>query len=88
MGVLYLHLKEGVPLRQALAQLSWRYGHFRGAQTGILDAFFESYLAFDAQTPTPFLEWVNTHYDAAELTRSFRPHGVAQLLVDRVLRRE
>ena len=88
MGVLYLHLKEGVPMREAVKQLSWRFGHFRDADTGILDAFFESYLAFDAKTPMPFLEWVDTRYDPAELKRSFRVGGLGSLVVNKVLRRE
>ena len=88
MSVLYLHLKEKLPMAEAVKQLSWRYGHFRDADTGILDAFFDSYLAFDAQTPTPFLEWVDKHYDPDQLKRTFRPNGLGTLLVDSILRRE
>ena len=49
MSVLYCFLKEGVPLQQAVEQLSFRYGHFRQAETGVLDAFFERYLADNAE---------------------------------------
>src|SRR5690606_15612806 len=44
MSVLYRHLKEGVPLAEAKQELSWRFGHIRQADTGILDYFFERYL--------------------------------------------
>jgi len=88
MAVLYLHLKEGVPMREAVKQLSWRFGHFRDADTGILDAFFESYLAFEAAAPIPFLDWVDKYYDPIELKRTFRPSGIGTLLVGKVLQRE
>ena len=88
MGVLYLHLHEHQPMREALKQLSWRFGHFRNANTGILDAFFESYLDFDAKTATPFLDWVDHHYDPEVLKRDFKPGGWAGLFVDGVFGRE
>ena len=40
-STLYLILHEGVPVEQAMAQLSARYGHFKQADTGIIDAFFQ-----------------------------------------------
>jgi protein tyrosine/serine phosphatase len=88
MSVLYCFLKEGVPLEKAKQQLSPRYGHFRQAHTGILDYFFERYLADNARRPMPFLEWVDKVYDPDELKRTFRSKGWADRLVDRVLRRE
>jgi protein tyrosine phosphatase (PTP) superfamily phosphohydrolase (DUF442 family) len=88
MAVLYLHWHERLPLREALSQLDWRFGHFRGAPTGILDAFFEQYLAFDAKTPMSLLDWVDRHYDPVALKRDFRPSGLGTLVVDRVLGRE
>jgi protein tyrosine/serine phosphatase len=88
MSALYLHVKEGVPIELAKEQLSWRYGHFRNAATGILDAFFEQYLADNRRRPVPFLEWVATTYDPVALKREFRPSGWSSAIVDRVLRRE
>ncbi len=44
-AALYLILHEGRPVAEAARQLSARYGHFRFAKTGILDAFFDRYLA-------------------------------------------
>jgi protein tyrosine/serine phosphatase len=88
MSVLYRHLHEGVPIDAARDQLSLRYGHFRQADTGVLDRFFEQYLEDDRRRPTPFLDWVHHMYDPTELKRSFRAAGWARRLVDGVLRRE
>ena len=88
MSVLYRHLFEGVPIDVAKNELSFKYGHIRQADTGILDYFFDRYLADNAVRPMPFLEWVNTEYDSKELKRSFRSKGWANRLVDTVLRRE
>jgi protein tyrosine phosphatase (PTP) superfamily phosphohydrolase (DUF442 family) len=88
MSVLYLHLKEGVPLEEAKKQLALRYGHFRQADTGVLDRVFDSYLEYNARQPIAFLHWVDTVYDPIELKRSFRSAGWARRLVDQVLRRE
>lgn len=88
MSVLYRHLKEGVPLTEAKEQLSIRYGHIRQADTGVLDAFFERYLADTAKHPMPLFEWVETVYDAEELKRTFHASGWANRLVNFVLRRE
>ena len=88
MSVLYLYLKEGVPLAEAKQQLSLRFGHFSQADTGVLDRVFDSYLEHNARQPIAFLEWVDTVYDPVELKRSFRASGWAPQLVDHVLRRE
>jgi protein tyrosine phosphatase (PTP) superfamily phosphohydrolase (DUF442 family) len=88
MSVLYRYLHEGVPLDEAKKELSLKYGHIRQAHTGILDYFFERYLADNARRPMPFFEWVDTVYDPDELKRTFRSKGWANRLVDSVLRRE
>lgn len=88
MSVLYRIAQEGVPLEQAQKQLSLRYGHFREADTGILDRFFDSYLEHNRHQPMPFFDWVEKVYDPQDLKRSFRSAGWARRLVDRVLRRE
>jgi protein tyrosine/serine phosphatase len=72
MSVLYLFLKEGVPIEQARKQLSLRYGHLRQSRTGILDYFFERYLEDTTRRPMPFFEWVDTVYDPEELERAFQ----------------
>jgi protein tyrosine/serine phosphatase len=88
MSALYRHFEEGAPVAEARKELAFRYGHFRQADTGILDRFFEQYLEDNAKRPMPFLEWVETVYDPVELKRSFRASGWARRLVDQVLKRE
>jgi protein tyrosine phosphatase (PTP) superfamily phosphohydrolase (DUF442 family) len=80
-------LFEGGTAAQALAQLSWRFGHFNRSRTGILDAFFLHYAA-TAEGRVPFLAWVESEYDEADLRRRFVASGMSSFIVDRVLRRE
>ena len=88
MSVLYRHLREGVPLAIAKEELSWRFGHIRQADTGVLDYFFERYLKDTAERPMPFFDWVENVYDPIELKRSFQAKRWANQLVNVVLRRE
>lgn len=88
VAALYLVLHEGRSVSEALRQLSFRYGHFRFAKTGILDAFFERYRVEGEARSIPFLEWVENHYDPEALMRDFRPSFWSDLVVDRVMRRE
>jgi protein tyrosine phosphatase (PTP) superfamily phosphohydrolase (DUF442 family) len=88
MSALYRHFQEGVPIAEARRELALRYGHFRQADTGILDRFFDQDLEDNARRPMPFLEWVDKVYDPGELQRTFRASGWARRLVDQVLRRE
>lgn len=87
-AALYLILHEGRPVAEAARQLSVRYGHFRFAKTGILDAFLESYRTQGEARGLDFLTWVREVYDPAALTRRFRPGFWSGLLVDRLMRRE
>jgi uncharacterized protein (TIGR01244 family) len=88
MAALYLLVHEKRPLDEAMAQLSLRYGHFRFAKTGILDAFFERYRDEGVPRGMDFLDWVATTYDPEALERDFKPHSISTFLVDTVLRRE
>jgi protein tyrosine/serine phosphatase len=88
MSALYRLFQEGAPVAEAKKELALRYGHFRQADTGILDRFFEQYLEDNARRPMPFLEWVETVYDPDELKRNFRASNWARRLVDQVLKRE
>lgn len=88
MSVLVLHLKKGVPIADAARQLSIRYGHFRHADTGVLDFVFERYLADNARQPIAFWDWVETAYDPDEINRTYRAKGWANRLVNDILRRE
>jgi protein tyrosine phosphatase (PTP) superfamily phosphohydrolase (DUF442 family) len=88
MSCLYLHFKEGLAIERAKEQLHIRYGHMRQAETGVLDFFFDQYLAHDRRSPTPFLQWVEGVYDPVELKRSFRSRVWADLLTNWLARRE
>lgn len=88
VSVLYRHFREGVPIEQARNELSWRYGHFRQANTGILDYVFDRYVADNAERPIDFMEWVETRYDPEEITDSFKSNRWADLFVGTVLQRE
>lgn len=87
-SALYLLIHEGRPLDEATAQLSLRYGHFRFAKTGILDAFFDTYRHEGAAKGMAFLDWVETAYDPQRLEREFRPGFFSSLLADHLIRRE
>jgi protein tyrosine/serine phosphatase len=88
IATLYLFLHEGMPLRQAMGQLSLRYGHVRQARTGVIDYFFESFLRDTEHRPMRLLEWVDEVYDPRALESSFRARPFARILVDDILRRE
>jgi protein tyrosine/serine phosphatase len=80
-------LFEGGTARDALRQLSWRFGHVRQARTGILDAFFLHYQR-EGEGRKPFLDWVREDYDEAALRRNFHANGLASFINDWVLAHE
>ena len=80
-------LFEGGTARQALRQLSLRFGHVRQAKTGILDAFFLHYQR-EGEGRKPFLDWVREDYDEVALRRTFRANGLASFINDWVLAHE
>jgi protein tyrosine/serine phosphatase len=88
MSVLYRHVREGVPIEEARRELSAKFGHFSAADTGILDFVFDRYLADAKQRPMAFFDWVETVYDPDELKRVFKANSWANLLTNRILRRE
>lgn len=88
MSVMVRHVRDGVPIEKALDQLSWRYGHFRSADTGVLDAVFQRFLEGSAKTGISFWDWVDTAYDPETIKGSFRAKGWANRLVNGVLNRE
>jgi hypothetical protein len=83
-----LFFKEGKPLEKATKQLSLKFGHIRQSDTGILDHFFDHYLAHNQRQPIPFLDWLDTAYDPKAIKREFRARPWANLLVNRALQRE
>lgn len=78
---------EGGTAEDALSQLHWRFGHFRHARTGILDAFFQLY-QHQAEGRVRFIDWVENEYDEDGLRAAFRAKGLSNFLTDKVLRRE
>ena len=93
-AVLYKLLQEGAPFEAAAGQLSGRYLHIRQGKTGVLDAFLDAYVQYNASRGRarddwkPFLEWVEADYDAAAVKADFfRTLGRGPQL-DQILRRE
>ncbi len=80
-------LFEGGSARDALRQLSLRFGHIRQAKTGILDAFFLRWQR-EGEGRKPFLDWVREDYDEAALRRDFHANGLASFINDWVLAHE
>jgi protein tyrosine/serine phosphatase len=87
-AALFLHFHKGVPIEQAREQLSLRYLHVRQGKTGMLDHFFERYLAHAATFGKTFLQWVEEDYDYKAVKASFMSSWWGNLLVDNILRRE
>lgn len=80
-------LVNGGTAREALAQLSWRFGHISRSRTGVLDAFFILYER-EGEGRVPFLDWVARHYDRDRLRQDFEAGGLASFVNDRLLVRE
>lgn len=87
-SALYLLVHENRPLDEAMKQLSLRYGHFRFAKTGILDAFFEAYAREGEAKGIAFLDWVERIYEPERLESEFKTGFVSSLIADRLIRRE
>lgn len=88
MSVLYLHLRKGEPIDKAMRMLSLRYGHVRQGKTGIIDTFFELYLAQGAPKGLSLIEWMERDYDPEKLKEAFRSSWLGNVVVDKILRRE
>ena len=88
MSVLYLHFRKGEPIDKAMRMLGLRYGHVRQGMTGVIDHFFEEYLAHGASKGLSLIEWMERDYDPVKLKAEFRAGWWGTLLVDKILRRE
>ncbi|MEO0465241.1 MAG: protein tyrosine phosphatase [Pseudomonadota bacterium] len=88
MSVLYMHFRKGLPISQAKDQLSLKYLHVRQGKTGMLDYFFERYLADTASAPKSFTQWAAEDYDRHQIKAEFLGRTEAKLNIDRLLRRE
>jgi protein tyrosine phosphatase (PTP) superfamily phosphohydrolase (DUF442 family) len=87
-AALYLLITGEGTIEQARAQLSWKYLHFKGAKTGRLDLFLETYQKAYELTNIDFLTWLKTEYEPDHINKNFKPNRMSSLLVDKVLRRE
>lgn len=89
MAVLYKHFRLGAPVAEAMDQLSLKYGHVRQGKTGMLDHFFEAYLAAtDGGRAKAFMAWVEEDYDPAAVKADFMGSWWGNILTEKVLRRE
>lgn len=87
-AALYLILRRGATVAEARGQLALRFGHFRHAKTGILDAFLDAYEREGEARGMRFADWAERIYDPVALARGFRPRLWSTLLADRLIRRE
>ncbi len=89
MSVFYMHFVEKQPIEQAVEQLSMKYGHFRWADTGKLDFFFDKFFEYKQQhNGIEFIDWVENIYDPEALNSEFKSAGWANIVVNKILRRE
>ena len=88
MGVLYRYFIMGESIEAARGQLSLKYGHVKSGKTGLLDFFFDEYLATNAQNPIEFMDWVEMVYDPVDLKARFKPSNFGSLISEKILRRE
>ena len=88
MSVLYAHFRLGQPIEEAARQLSFRYGHIRHGETGVLDYVFQHYLD-DAGDGVSFEDWVRRpEYDHERVKADFTSQWWGTLLTEKLLRRE
>jgi protein tyrosine/serine phosphatase len=88
MAVLYKHLKMGAPIAEAVEQLRLKYLHVKQGKTGVIDYFFERYLEESKASGKAFLDWAEQDYDQKSLKAAFVGEWWANILVDKILRRE
>jgi protein tyrosine/serine phosphatase len=89
MSVLYAHFRLGQPIEEAARQLSFRYGHIRHGETGVLDFVFQRYLDEAKVTGDRFEDWVGRpEYDIDRVKADFTSQWWGTLLTERLLRRE
>jgi len=89
MSVLYAHFRLGLPIREALRELSFRHLHIKQGKTGVLDYVFERYLIEGEPRGMTFLEWVRRpDYDPKALKAKFQAGMLGTLLTERLLKRE
>jgi protein tyrosine/serine phosphatase len=94
-AAMFLFMKAGAPLDDALKHLSLRYGHIRAGKTGVIDAAFDEYRAHAREARIPltdvdaFLRWTaSSAYDPARIKAEHQGKWWGNLLTEKLLRRE
>lgn len=87
VAVLYRHFRLGEPIEDSLSELTFRYGHFSKAKTGVLDLFFLTYLAERKRGQT-LMSWAEQRGSIKTLEQDLPDRTWANLIVDTLLRRE
>lgn len=87
-AALYLLVVKNADSARAMKELSLLKGHFRYAQTGILDAFIEAFRDEGETKGKTFLDWVRDDYDPERLRAGFQPRRISSMLADRLLKRQ
>jgi len=80
-------LLNGGSAADALAQLSWRFGHLRSSRAGVLDVVFITY-GREASSHADFAAWARDAYDPACVTTEFKTGTIAAFMNDHLLARE
>jgi len=89
MSVLYAHFRLGLPLREAMAELSFRHLHVRQGKTGVIDYAFARYFAEAEPQGLSYLDWVRSPaYDPKRIKADFQAGWWGTLVTERLLRRE
>lgn len=89
MSALYMHLRRGSSIGEALEQLSLRYLHLKNGRTGILDYALELYLAQAEPKGVSFVDWVSSPaYDPLAIKADYLAKLKGIAIDDVVLRRE
>lgn len=71
VAAIYLICVEGKSAKEARKQLSLRYLHLAITKTGILDYVIWSYIKRNEIGGIDFRDWVETEYNASEITHGF-----------------
>ena len=87
-AALFLLVTRNASAVEARKQLSLRFGHFRFAKTGVLDAFLDAYEREGEAKGLAFLDWAERVYDPDALAARFKPGFWSTLVADRLIRRE
>jgi len=89
MSVLYSHFRLGMPIREAVEQLSLKYLHMKAGKTGVLDYVFERYLTDAEPKGISFIDWVKSDaYDPVAMKAEFRAKWWGTALTEGIIKRE